>query len=144
VANAENKLQKISGSVEEFLDNIADEQQRADAKTLCLLMEKMTGKKPEMWGYSIIGFGNYHYKYESGREGDSGVIGFSPRKNNLVLYIVNGYEDYGPLLEKLGKHSIGKSCLYIKRLSDVDMSVLQEMLKRSIEHMKRTYQTDLD
>lgn len=144
MSQAENKFQKIGGSVEDFLNTIADEQRKADAKTLCQLMEKLTNKKPEMWGYSIIGFGNYHYKYESGREGDSGVIGFAPRKDKLVLYIVNGYDDYGPLLQKLGKHLIGKSCLYIKRLSDVDMSVLEEMMRRSIKYMKAKYQTDLD
>lgn len=135
----ENKTKKTDASVAAFLDAIPDEQRRADAKTIAKLMEKLTGEKPAMWGSSIVGFGSYHYKYESGREGDAGLIGFSPRKAQLVLYIVNGYEEYGPMLKKLGKHSIGKSCLYIKRLSDIDMDVLTQMMKDSIKHMRATY-----
>lgn len=144
MSSNENKLHKTSESVETFLKAISDEQRRTDAMTLCGVLEKMTGKKPEIWGYGIVGFGNYHYKYESGREGDSSVIGFAPRKQNLVLYIVNGYHDYGPLLQKLGKHKIGKSCLYINRLSDIDMPVLNELMQQSLAHMKKTYQTDLE
>lgn len=143
MANAENKLQKIGGSVDDFLNSVTDMQQKTDAKTLRKLMEKLTGKKAELWSYGIVGCGNYHYKYDSGREGAAGVVGFSPRKENIVLYIVNGYDDYGPLLDKLGKHKIGKSCLYIKRLSDIDMSVLQELMRRSINYMKEHYVTDL-
>ena len=143
MTKTQNKLQKTGESVDKFIDSIADLEQRADTKTICALMEKLTGKKAEMWGYSIIGFGNYHYKYESGREGDVGVIGMAPRKNQIVLYIVNGYDNYGHLLDKLGKYSIGKTCLYIKRLSDIDLKVLEEMMKLSIKYMKSTYQTDL-
>lgn len=139
----ENKTQKTNQSVEVFLNAIADSQQQADAKVLSALMEEITGKKPYMYGSSIVGFGSYHYKYESGREGDAPAIGFSPRKQNLVLYIVEGYEDYGPLLEKLGKHSIGKSCLYIKRLSDIDLGVLKEMIQRSVASVKAHFPTDL-
>lgn len=143
MATNENKLQKTTDSVEKFLDSIEDDGRKADARTLCDMMAKLTGKKADMWGYGIIGFGNYHYKYESGREGDSGVIGFAPRKANLVLYIVNGYDEYGDLLKELGKHKIGKSCLYINHLSDIDMKVLEEMMRDSIAYMKKTYKTDL-
>lgn len=144
MSTTENKLQKIKQGVEDFLNSLPDEKQKADAKALCAAMEELTGKKPEMWGYSIVGFGNYHYKYESGREGDAGVIGFAPRKHSLVLYIVDGYDDYGLLLDKLGKHKIGKSCLYINKLSDIDMDVLKEMMKQSIAHLKKKYPTDLE
>jgi hypothetical protein len=102
-------------------------------------MAKATGKKPKMWGPSIVGFDQYHYKYESGREGDMCRIGFSPRKQNLTVYIVDGFEKYENLMSKLGKHKIGKSCLYIKRLSDVDENILNELIKLSVKHFNDKY-----
>jgi len=101
-------------------------------------MKEVTGKEPEMWGDSIIGFGSYHYKYASGREGDWFVTGFSPRKQNLTLYIMGGFDNYDVLLGKLGKHKTGKSCLYINKLDDVDMDVLKTLVRASVEHMETT------
>ena len=97
-------------------------------------MAEETGEPPRMWGASIVGFGSYHYAYASGREGDWMALGFSPRKANLTLYLMDGFGGYGELLDRLGKHSTGKSCLYIKRLSDVDVDVLREMVRRSYRH----------
>jgi hypothetical protein len=128
---AENKTQKTDASVSAFIAGIEDEQKRRDSETMIEMMRRATGETPEMWGPSIIGFGSYHYRYESGREGDWLKVGFSPRKQNLVLYISDGFKEYGTLLGKLGKHSTGKSCLYIKRLDDVDQTVLEEMVDRS-------------
>ena len=128
---AENKTQKTTASVSGFIAGIEDERKRKDAETLIEMMKRVTGETPKMWGPSIIGFGSHHYRYESGREGDWPRVGFSPRKQNLVLYMTDGFEDYGALLGKLGKHSTGKSCLYIKRLADVDASVLETMVERS-------------
>ncbi|MFL7870001.1 MAG: DUF1801 domain-containing protein [Anaerolineales bacterium] len=134
---AELKTKRNKGDVEAFLNNVADEGKRQDSFTLLELMTKVTDKEPEMWGDSIIGFGSYHYKYASGREGDWFLTGFSPRKQNLTLYIMAGFDEYEQLLGKLGKHSTGKSCLYIKKIEDVDLDVLKELVKRSVEHMER-------
>jgi hypothetical protein len=101
-------------------------------------MKKVTGKEPEMWGESTVGFGAYHYKYASGREGDWFLTGFSPRAQNLALYIMAGFDQYEALLGRLGKHSTGKSCLYIKKIEDIDADVLEELVKRSVEHMERS------
>jgi hypothetical protein len=139
MSQPENKTKPTAASVEKFLDLIDDERQKADAKVMCDLMEKLSGEKPVMWGSAIVGFGSYHYKYESGREGDSALIGFSPRKGSLVLYLVNGYDNFRPELEKLGKHKIGKACLYIKRLSDIDMEILTDIVKRSLAYMRKKY-----
>ena len=134
---AELKTKRNKGDVEAFLNNVADERKRQDSFTILELMTKVTDKEPEMWGDSIIGFGSYHYKYASGREGDWFLTGFSPRKQNLTLYIMAGFDEYEQLLGKLGKHSTGKSCLYIKKIEDVDLDVLKELVKRSVEHMER-------
>jgi hypothetical protein len=128
---AENKTQKTTASVSGFIAGIEDERKRKDAETLIAMMKRVTGETPKMWGPSIIGFGSHHYRYESGREGDWPRVGFSPRKQNLVLYITDGFKDYGALLGKLGKHSTGKACLYIKRLDDIDATVLETMVERS-------------
>lgn len=101
-------------------------------------MKQVTGEEPEMWGDSIVGFGSYHYKYESGREGDWFVTGFSPRKQNLTLYIMSGFDEYDNLISRLGKYKTGKSCLYIKKIDDVDQDVLQELVKKSVEHMEES------
>jgi hypothetical protein len=128
---ADLKTKENEASVEGFLNGVADKQQREDAKTLLDLMQKATRMKPKMWGSSIVGFGSYHYKYASGHEGDTCLIGFSPRKANLTLYLPGGQEHYGALLEKLGKHKTGKGCLYIKRLDDVDLPTLRALLKEA-------------
>jgi hypothetical protein len=135
---AELKTKRNKGDVEAFLNNVSDEKKRQDSFTVLELMKQVTGKEPEMWGDSIVGFGSYHYKYASGREGDWFVTGFSPRKQNLTLYIMSGFDEYERLLGKLGKHSTGKSCLYIKKIEDVDVDVLTELVKKSVEHMEKT------
>src|SRR5438270_11070422 len=120
---ADNKTKPTRVSVSAFIDAPTDETRRADAKVLVKLMQSATGEKPKMWGPSIIGFGNYHYTYESGREGDMPLVGFSPRKAATVVYGVRSESE--ALLDKLGKHTIGKGCVYIKRLADVDQNVLE-------------------
>jgi hypothetical protein len=126
---AEMKTVQTEASVEDFLNLVEDDQKREDCFEIVKMMKQVTKKEPKMWGSAIIGFGSYHYKYESGREGDSPQIGFSPRKQNITLYILSG--DENPLLQKLGKHSTGKVCLYIKKLADVDKKVLLELIKES-------------
>ena len=128
---AENKTKATKVSVTAFLDALTDEKRRADAKALVKLMRNATGEKPTMWGPSIIGFGSYHYTYDSGREGDMPLIGFSPRKAAMVLY---GFRSSGSdaLLARLGKHTMGKGCLYIKKLADVDQSVLEQLAAKSV------------
>ncbi len=135
---AELKTKRNKGDVEAFLNSLPDEKKRQDSFAILDLMKQVTGEEPEMWGDSIIGFGSYHYKYASGRDGDWFVTGFSPRKQNLTLYIMAGFDNYDQLLGKLGKHSIGKSCLYVKKTEDVDMDVLKELVKQSVEHMKKS------
>ena len=134
---AELKTKQTEASVEDFLNKISDESMRADSEKISQLMERATGEKPRMWGASIIGFGKQHLKYESGRELDSMEIGFSPRKQNLTLYLTNGEALDENLLSKLGKHKLGKSCLYFKRLSDVDEAVLEQLIEKSIENIRR-------
>ena len=135
---AELKTQKNDGSVTDFLNQVENEKKRADSFAILELMEAVTGEEPKMWGTSIVGFGDYHYKYASGREGDWFLTGFSPRKQNLTLYIMSGFSEIDPLLQKLGKHTTGKGCLYIKKLEDVDQEVLKELISQSVEHMKAT------
>lgn len=131
---AELKTKKTQSSVGEFIDGVADEQQRADARRVLKIMQKATGAKPKMWGPSIVGFGDKHLVYPSGRECDWFLIGFSPRKGTLTLYIMPGFAKYGSLMQKLGPHKTGKCCLYIKRLDDVDMKVLEELVTLSVKH----------
>ena len=127
------KTQPTSADVDAFLDAIPDEQRRADARALCALMGEVTGEPAVLWGTSIVGFGSYHYRYESGHEGTSALAAFAPRKTALVLYLVGGFEDrHGRLLAKLGPHKTGKGCLYLKRLGDVDLDVLRELVERSV------------
>jgi hypothetical protein len=134
----ELKTKLTNNSVEAFLNGIADERKRKDAFTILGLMQKATKAEPKMWGSSIVGFGSYHYKYASGREGDWLVAGFSPRKQNLTLYIMPGFDRYGELLKKLGKHKTGKSCLYINTLDDVDLPTLKKLIAESVKHMRKT------
>ena len=132
---AENKTRPGTGSVKAFIDAVENETRRADARTLAKLMRRVTGKRAVLWGTSIVGYGRYHYRYDSGREGDMFMTGFSPRKQNMVLYIVGGFGAYEGLLRKLGKHRHGSSCLYVNKLADVDMGVLEELVQHSYAHM---------
>ena len=133
---AENKTQKTGASVEEFLNSVDNRRRREDGWALLEMMKYLTGLEPEMWGPSIIGFGDYHYRYESGREGDFFLTGFSPRKQSLSLYIMAGFDTYDDLLGRLGKHRKGAACLYVNKLADVDMDVLRELIEESFEHAK--------
>ncbi len=137
MAKAELKTKPNDVSVEDFLNEISDEQKREDSQEIAALMEKATGAKPKMWGASIIGFGERYLKYESGRELDWMEIGFSPRKQNLTLYLTNGEAMDADLLAKLGKHKLGKGCLYFKRLSDVDKTILENLIKESVENIRK-------
>lgn len=136
---ATNKTQPNNSNVNAFLDSVAEDKKRADSFKLLKIMQEITNESPKMWGSSIIGFGNYHYKYESGREGDFFIVGFSPRKQNLTLYIMPGFERYEKLMADLGKYKTGKSCLYIKSLDDVDMKILKELISDSVSYMNNKY-----
>jgi hypothetical protein len=135
---AELKTKQNDQSVEVFLNTVPDEKKRQDSFAILALMEEATGEPPKMWGDSIVGFGKYHYRYASGQEGDWPLTGFSPRKQNLTIYIVSGFDQYAPLMQKLGKHKTGKSCLYINKLADVDLNTLKELVRQSAEHMRKT------
>ncbi len=130
------KTKPNSASVTDFLNQFTDEQKRQDCSAILEIMKTASGSEPKMWGDSIVGFGSYHYRYASGREGDWFLTGFSPRKQNLTLYIMPGFDNYDSLLNKLGKHKTGKSCLYINKLEDVDRSVLRELIVKSVQKMK--------
>ena len=136
---AANKTQPTQVSVSAFIEAIPDDGRRADARALVKLMQKATGEKPKMWGPSIVGFGSYHYRYESGREGDMPLVGFSPRKAASVLYNALACEERDDLLAKLGKHTTGKGCLYIKKLPDVDLKVLEQMVVQSVAATRKQY-----
>ena len=133
------KTVETDADVNAFIDSIENTRRREDAGRLLKLLGEITREPPRMWGSSIVGFGSYHYKYASGREGDSPRVGFSPRKQNLAVYIMPGFADFGELLAKLGKHRTGKSCLYLNKLDDVDVDVLEEILRESVAEMKRRY-----
>jgi hypothetical protein len=135
---AELKTRPNDQSVENFLNRVENDTKREDSFSILELMKEETGDEPIMWGDSIVGFGKYSYKYTSGREAEWFLTGFSPRKQNLTLYIMDGFEGYDELLGKLGKHSTGKSCLYIKKLEDVDQEVLRDLVNKSVAHMKET------
>ena len=132
---AELKTQKTDASVEAFLNSVADEDRKRDSFAVLDLMKQVSRAEPKMWGPAIVGFGQYHYKYESGRENDWFPIGFSPRKSNLTLYLTGGLESQADLLAKLGKHKAGKGCIYINKLADVDQSVLRQMLERCLKSL---------
>lgn len=136
---AENKTQKNRARVSEFVASVENEKRRADCKTVMKMMRDITGKRAAMWGSSIIGFGQYHYKYDSGREGDMCMVGLSPRKQNLVLYVMQGFNQSSSLMKRLGKHRTGKSCLYINKLDDVDPGVLREIIEQTVKYMRATY-----
>ena len=133
------KTIKNQDSVSAFIDKVEDEQKREDCRTLMKIMRRITGSQAAMWGSSIVGFGSYHYRYASGREGDFFLTGFSPRKQNLTVYVMPGFSQYGSLMQKLGKHKLGKSCLYMKKLEDVDVQVLTSLIDESVQEMRRKY-----
>jgi hypothetical protein len=135
---AELKTKQNDQNVEEFLNQIADEKRRQDCFIILELMKRVTKSEPKMWGSSIIGFGSYQYKYESGQKGNWFLTGFSPRKQNLTLYIMAGFDRYDELMNKLGKYKTGKSCLYIKKIEDIDLPTLSELVKQSVEHFTKT------
>ena len=136
--NAELKTKLNDASVDDFINTVEDEQTRSDCFEIARIMKQATKAEPKMWGTSIVGFGTYHYKGASGREGDWMLVGFSPRKQNLTLYIMAGFDRYNELLKKLGKFSTGKSCLYITKLADVDKKVLKELVTESVKVMKQS------
>jgi len=138
---AENKTQPTRRSVTALINDIDDKQKRADAKKITAMMRKATGTRAAMWGPSIVGYGRYHYRYESGREGDFMLTGFSPRKQALTVYIIPGFKPFESLMKKLGKYKTGKSCLYIKRLSEVDERVLERLIAESVKYMRKNYET---
>jgi len=143
VGSKTNKTIPVGLKVSDYMAQIADEARRADCHKILDMMADITGWEPRIWGAKlssgIVGFGQYHYKYESGREGDALRIGFSSRAQNISLYIMPGYQDFDDELARLGKHKIGKACLYIKRLSDVDEGVLREILQKGIDLMAEKY-----
>ena len=135
---SELKTQKNEASVEDFLNSVEPEKKRKDSFAILEIMRQVTGEEAVMWGSSIIGFGSYHYKYASGRENEWFLVGFSPRKQNLTLYIMSGFDNYDALLSDLGKYKTGKSCLYINKLEDVDEGNLRKLIKQSVDHMIET------
>jgi len=136
---AENKTKVTEASVESYFSTIEDEARRKDCEVLSRLMTKATKQQPKMWGTSIVGFGSYHYKYESGREGDSCLTGFSSRKSDISVYLVASVAAQEKLLSKLGKHKMGKGCLYIRKLGDVDRKILEQLIVGSVAERKRHY-----
>lgn len=136
---AENKTQPTDADVTAFLDAVEHPTRRADGLALDALFREITGWTPRLWGPSIIGYGSYHYTYKSGREGDFLATGFSPRKANLSIYVMPGYADYGDILARLGKHKMGKSCLYVTKLADIDMDVLAELIRAGLTDLRAKY-----
>jgi hypothetical protein len=137
----ENKTRPGKQSVTAFVNRIDDKQKRADVKRVAAMMGKATGARATMWGSAIVGYGQYHYQYASGREGDFMLTGYSPRKQALTVYIIPGFKPFESLMTKLGKYKTGKSCLYLKRLSDVDEAVLERLISESVKHMRKNYET---
>jgi hypothetical protein len=138
---ADNKTRPTGASVTAFMAAISDRAMRADAKKVAAMMRRATGKRARMWGPSIVGYGSYHYRYASGREGDFMITGFSPRKRALTVYIMPGFSRFDTLMSKLGKYRTGKSCLYIRRLTDVDETVLEQIIEESVGHIRAHYDT---
>jgi hypothetical protein len=136
---AENKTQQTKASVEKFIDSVKDNNIRKDCLTLVKLMKEITKEEPKMWGKSIVGFGNYHYKYASGREGVFFLTGFSPRKLNITIYIMSGFKNYEALINKLGNYKTSVSCLYVKSLDDIDVKILKKLVTESVRYMKKLY-----
>lgn len=143
MAKADNKTKATEVDPKDFLVSVEPDKKRAEGEALLELFNRVTGMKPKMWGPSIIGYGRYHYKYETGREGEFMLTGFSPRKANLSIYILPGYRfpEMQEKLSRLGKHKLGKSCLYINKLADVDTGVLEEIIQDGMDYMRKNYQT---
>jgi nucleoid DNA-binding protein len=141
---AQNKTVENDDSVDEFLNKIENEIKKQDCIELDKIISKITGEPAKMWGSAIVGYGTYHYKYDSGREGDFMRSGFSPRKQNLTIYVINGFDDYREDLKLLGKHKSSKSCLYINKLADIDLLVLKRIIKKSVATMKKRYPQEGD
>ena len=137
MAQNRNKTQATEASVEAFLAAVEPERKRADAQALDALFRRVTGFQPRMWGEAIVGYGRYHYRYASGREGDFLATGFSPRKASLSIYIMPGYADFGDLMARLGKHKTGRSCLYVNKLADIDLEVLEELIRSGLRDLGR-------
>jgi len=137
----ENKTKVTDVDPRDFVTAVENKTRRADAEVLLDFFARVTGMTAKMWGPSLIGYGSYHYKYESGREGDMLMTGFSPRKANLVFYIMPGYQDLSDQLARLGKHKIGKSCLYVNKLADIDMQVLEEIVRFGMDYLRKNYET---
>ena len=133
------KTTPTGASVKAFIDAIGDEQRRRECRAVMTIMKAATGASPKMWGPSIVGYGSYHYKYDSGREGDWFLAGFSPRKQDLTLYIMSGFAGHAELMQKLGRHKTGVSCLYLRTLDDVDLDVLSELVRRSVAAVDQRY-----
>jgi len=138
---AELKTQPNDVDVGAFLDDVADESRREDARNVCEMMQKITGREPVLWGTSIIGFGTYTYRYASGKTGDWPLTGVSPRKQALTIYVMSGFTEYDSLLEQLGPHKTGRSCLYIRNLDKVDQKVLARLIRKSVAHLRKTWPT---
>ena len=138
---AELKTKPTRASVTAFVNAIDDPAKRRDVKKIAAMMRRATGKRPKMWGSSMVGYGHYEYRYDSGHSGEYFVTGYAPRKQALTVYIMSGFSPFGPLMKKLGKYKTGKSCLYIKRLDDVDEGVLEELITRSVTEMRKRYKT---
>ena len=141
MATNQNKTVPTAESAKQFIDSVDNEVKRNDSLTLLRMMSDITDRPPVMWGSSLIGFGTYHYKYASGREGDFFLTGFSPRKQALTIYIMPGFSEYEEILGKLGKYKTGKSCLYVKKLDDIDCDLLRELITKSVAYMRDTYET---
>lgn len=138
-AMSANKTQPTSATASAFIEAVEGDERRQDCQTLVAMMGRITGKPAVMWGPSIVGFGSYHYRYESGREGDMPVTGFSPRKGDISVYLTASGPDQEDLLSRLGRHRMGKSCLYIRRLSDVELDVLEQLIRGSIAEVERRH-----
>ena len=136
------KTRPTTRSVKQFVDSVTNERRREDCRAVMKLMTELTGKRPKLWGSSLIGYGSYTYVNTTKKPAQWPLVAVSPRKQDLTVYIMPGFSDYGPLLEKLGKHRTGKSCLYIKRLEDIHLPTLKQLIKRSIADMKRRYDVD--
>ncbi len=141
MAKATLKTTQNTANVESFIAAVEYPQRREDAQTLFALFNRVSGLEARMWGNSIVGYGRYHYKYDSGREGEFFLTGFSPRKASMTIYIMPGYRDLSEMLDRLGKHKLGKSCLYINKLKDVDLAVVEELVLYGLEYMRNNYET---
>jgi hypothetical protein len=139
MAKSTNKTTETTASVTGFIDAVADETKRDDSRRLIEIMQELTGHDAKMWGPSIVGFGTYHYKYESGREGDAPLVGFSPRKAEISIYLNTEFPDKDKLLQQFGKHRAGAGCIYVKKLQDIDIAVLKKMIKASVDSIRKLY-----